>query len=59
MNWKQAVLDIRELNLMLDENEFEREGGKITWNRWAGNDFKTESKGDDDEIIQEEPHSPK
>lgn len=59
MNWKQAVLDIKELNLTLDENKFEREGGEITWNRWTGNDFETESKRDDDAIVHEEPPSPK
>lgn len=36
------LLDIKELNLAFDENEFEREGGEITWNTEADRQFETD-----------------
>jgi hypothetical protein len=37
------MLDVKEFNLALDEEEFIRDGGVVDWNTETGEDFPTDS----------------
>jgi hypothetical protein len=55
LNWKRVLLDMKELNIVLDENEFEREGGEITWSTETCIGFDSCSEVDEEQAEVGDP----